>query len=131
MKSKMKEPQIIRAPSGDEMVVITRAEYDALLDAASYDEDDEDVAIYDARKAELSAGRDSPLPAAVSDLILKGDSLPRALRRWRGLTQLELAAKAEVSQGYVSDIESRRRTGAPETLQRLAKALNVPMQWME
>jgi ribosome-binding protein aMBF1 (putative translation factor) len=127
----MKEPQIIRAPSGDEMVVITRAEYDALLVAAAYDEDAEDVAIYDARKTELSTGRDSPLPQAVSDLILKGDSLVKALRRWRDLTQSELAATANVSQGYLSDIESRRRTGAPETLHRLAEALNIPSQWLE
>jgi ribosome-binding protein aMBF1 (putative translation factor) len=127
----MKEPQIIRAPSGDEMVVITRAEYDALIAAAAYDEDADDVAIYDARKAELSSVQDSLLPKIVSDLMLKGDSLVRALRRWRELTQLELAAMAEVSQGYLSDIESRRRTGAPETLHRLARALDVPIQWLD
>ena len=53
----MSAPQIIRAPSGEELVVLPRAEYEALLERA----DDEaeyidDVAIYDARKAELAAG---------------------------------------------------------------------------
>jgi len=47
----MDEPQIIRTPSGEEMVVIPREEYERLR-AAAYDEDADDLAIYDARKAE-------------------------------------------------------------------------------
>jgi hypothetical protein len=54
----MTEPQIIRTPSGEELVVLTRADYDALLAAAEMHEDLGDVAIYDARKADLAAGRD-------------------------------------------------------------------------
>jgi hypothetical protein len=126
----MTEPQIIRTPSGDEMVIIPRAETEALV-AAAQDEDRDDAAIYDARKAELAAGRSGLLPAPVSEAMLKGDSLLRALRRWREITPSELAEKAEVGQGYLSDLESRRRTGAPETLRRLAQALDVPPQWFE
>jgi ribosome-binding protein aMBF1 (putative translation factor) len=126
----MDEPQIIRTPSGDEMVIIPRAEYEALI-AAAHREDEDDVAIYDARKAELAAGRDNLLPRAVGEAMLKGDSLLRALRRWRDITQSDLADKAGVGQGYISDLESRRRTGAPETLHRLARALDVPLEWLE
>jgi ribosome-binding protein aMBF1 (putative translation factor) len=126
----MTEPQIIRTPSGDEMVVIPRAEYEALI-AAAHDEDQDDVAIYDARKAELAAKENGLLPQPVSEAMLKGDSLLRALRRWRDITQSDLAAKAEVGQGFISDLESRRRTGAPETLRRLARALDVPPEWLE
>jgi DNA-binding XRE family transcriptional regulator len=122
----MAEPQIIRTPSGEEMVVIPRREYERLI-AAAHDEDADDVAIYDARKAELSGDPDALLPAQVSAAMLRGDSRFKALRRWRGLTQSALAAKAGVGQGYLSDIETRRRTGAPETLQRLARALDVPV----
>ena len=51
-------PQIIRTPGGEELVVLPRAEYEALLERADHDEaeDADDVAIYDARKAELAAG---------------------------------------------------------------------------
>ena len=125
----MDEPQIIRTPSGEEMVVIPRVEYERLL-AAAHDEDADDVAIYDARKAELSGDPDALLPAQVSAAMLRGDSRFKALRRWRGLSQSALAAKAGVGQGYLSDIETRRRTGAPETLQRLARALDVPVKWV-
>ena len=125
----MAEPQIIRTPSGEEMVVIPRREYERLI-AAAHDEDADDVAIYDARKAELSGDPDALLPAQVSAAMLRGDSRFKALRRWRGLSQSALAAKAGVGQGYLSDIENRRRAGAPETLERLARALDVPVKWV-
>jgi hypothetical protein len=87
------------------MVVIPRQEYERLL-AAAYDEDADDVAIYKARKAELAGDPETLLPAPVSADMLKGLSRFKALRRWRGLTQSALAAKAAVGQGYLSDIEN-------------------------
>jgi len=125
----MDKPQIIRTPSGEEMVIISRHEYERLR-AAAYDEDADDAAIYHARKAELASDPEARLPAEVSAAMLRGDSRLRALRRWRGLTQSALAAKCEIGQGYLSDIENRRRAGRAETLERLAKALDVPLKWI-
>ena len=125
----MAEPQIIRTPSGDEMVVIPRREYERLV-AAAHDEDADDVAIADARKAELAGDPDALLPELVSAAMLRGESRLKALRRWRGLSQSALAAKAGVGQGYLSDIENGRRAGAPETLARLARALDAPAKWV-
>ena len=63
--------QIIRSPGGEELVVLPRAEYEALLAAAdTADDDAEDVALYDARKASLASGEESVLPEAVSMFIL-------------------------------------------------------------
>jgi len=51
----MSAPQIIRSPSGEELVVLPRAEYEALLQRADHEaEDAEALAVYDARKAELA-----------------------------------------------------------------------------
>jgi PHD/YefM family antitoxin component YafN of YafNO toxin-antitoxin module len=53
----LRSPQIIRTPHGEELVVLPRADYEALVERADHEaEDAEDVAIYDARKAELAAG---------------------------------------------------------------------------
>ena len=107
----MSEPQIIRTPSGEELVVLPRAEYEALLERAGYEsEDAEDVALYDARKAELAAG-DGVLPPEVSAAILRGDSRLKAIRSWRDETQQHLAFKTGIGQGYLSDLENGRRTG--------------------
>ena len=54
------KPQTLTSPSGDELVVLPRAEYEALIEAAqANDEEADDLAIYDARKADLAAGADA------------------------------------------------------------------------
>ncbi|MBZ0140677.1 MAG: helix-turn-helix transcriptional regulator [Pseudorhodoplanes sp.] len=65
------------------------------------------------------------LPKDVVDRLAKGENPVRVLREWRGVTQLYLAHKANISQSHISDIESGRRTGTPSTLRRLADALNT------
>lgn len=126
----MSAPQIIRSPSGEELVVLPRAEYEALLERAHYEaEDADDAAIYDARKAGLAAGA-AALPPEVSAAILRGDSRLKAIRKWRGETQLHLEAITGIGQGYLSDLENGRRAGTPETIAKLAEALNVPVEWL-
>ena len=126
----MSRPQIIRTPNGEELVVLPRAEYEALVERADHEaEDAEDVAIYDARKAELAAGG-LVLPLEVSAAIIRGECRLKAIWNWRGQTQLQLNSKTGIAQGYLSDLESGRRTGTPETIAKLAQALDVPAEWL-
>jgi DNA-binding XRE family transcriptional regulator len=92
-------------------------------------EDAADVAIYDARKADPVAA--VPLPADISMAVLRGESRLKAIRKWRGLTQSELAGRAGLTQGFLSDLESRRRTASADTAERLAGVLDVPVSWIE
>ncbi|RWP65752.1 helix-turn-helix transcriptional regulator [Mesorhizobium sp.] len=92
-------------------------------------EDAADVAIYDERKADLKT--ENPLPADVTMEILRGSSRLKALRNWRRLTQAELATTIGVSQGFLSDLESNRRKPSAQTRALLAKALDIPGQWIE
>jgi transcriptional regulator with XRE-family HTH domain len=50
----------------------------------------------------------------------------RRLRLQQGLTQMELASRANVNQGYLSSIERGDRTARPTTLRAIAVALGVP-----
>jgi len=126
----MSAPQIIRTPGGEELVVLPRDEYEALVERANHeDEDTDDIAIYDARKAELAKGGDL-LPPKVSAAILRGESRLKAIRNWRDETQLHLSFKTGIGQGYLSDLETGRRTGTPETIAKLAVALDVPLEWL-
>jgi len=123
-------PQIIRTPGGEELVLLPRSEYEALLERADHDaEDHADVAIYDERKAELAAGG-VKLPPQISAAILKGDSRLKAIRNWRNVTQRQLSFKTDIGQGYLSDLETGRRAGTPETIAKLAQALDVPVDWL-
>jgi DNA-binding XRE family transcriptional regulator len=126
----LKAPQIIRTPEGEELVVLPRADYEALLERADREsEDADDIAIYDARKAELAAGG-GVLPPEVSAAVLRGESRLKAVRNWRGETQLHLTFKTGIAQGYLSDLENGRRRGTSDTIAKLAQALNVPVEWL-
>jgi XRE family transcriptional regulator of biofilm formation len=52
----------------------------------------------------------------------------RQLRETRGLTQVELAKKAQLTQGYLTMIETgTRKNPSLPVLKRLARALGVPV----
>ena len=52
----------------------------------------------------------------------------RRLREAKGMTQLQLATKAKVAQGYISDLEAGgKKNPGLDTLRKLAKALGVPV----
>ena len=124
-------PQFIRTESGDELVVLTRAEFDRLTAGLGEEaEEAADTALAAERLADLAQGRDMALPPEVSSRLLRGDSLLRALRKWRGMTQLELSCRVGLGQGYLSDIETGRRSGTRETLASIASVLEVEPSWL-
>ena len=117
----MRKPQIIKTESGEELVVLSRREYDAIR-ARAGDEDAEDA--MSARLLRERAG-DVAIPLAVWDEIDAAPSPLRPLRLWRGLTQAELAAKAGLSQAYLSEVETGKKVGDVATLRAIATALGV------
>ena len=118
--------QTLLTDKGEELVVLSRRDYDALL-ARAGDEDAEDrMTLLLAAEARA----EEPLPDTVTAAIMKGESVLRALRSWRGLTQAELCAKAGINQGYLSELESRAKTGSEETMAKLSAALEVPKRWL-
>ena len=127
----MTDVQFIVSPSGDELAVLPRAEYDRLIALANEAaEDAADAAAYAEAKSEWEAQGKPIVPPEVSASLLRGASLVAALRKWRGIKQTELAERAGLSQGYLSDLESGRRKGATETLEAIARALDVPATWL-
>lgn len=57
---------------------------------------------------------------------------PKRLRKERGLTQEELADLAQLNRNYVGMIERRENAATVDTLEALAKALQVaPVQLLE
>jgi DNA-binding XRE family transcriptional regulator len=86
--------------------------------------------LVDAREAAIASAR---LAAGATELLTEEQvaeylAAPTPLafwRRHRGLTQAELAAKADISQPYLAQIEAGTRTGTVDVLARLAKALRL------
>ncbi len=111
------EASRVRAASG-EVVVLDAADYEALVAAA------EDTA--DTRAAAKAAG-DETIPWQTYKRLSAGESPVRVWRAHRGLKGKDLAATADISQAYLSDIERGRREGSLRVMARLARALGVQL----
>jgi ribosome-binding protein aMBF1 (putative translation factor) len=116
-------PKIVTRSRRSVVVELAPADWKRVERLLAAREDRADVRAYDAGKRRMM-GRET-VPGTVVHAILDGENAVRALRRWRGMTQLQLAAKARLSPLYVSQIETARRTGSPRVLRALAEALGV------
>lgn len=119
--------QYITTPSGDEMAILPRAEFERLVALA------EDAADHHAAEdvmARVRAGVEEVFPADVVNAILDGANPIKAIRENRGMTQRDLAAAAGINAVYLSQIERGARVGSLETLKALARALKVDMEML-
>jgi len=81
--------------------------------------------------AGIAAG-DGTMPAQVLAWILDDGLSPiAAWRRYRGLSQAALAARAGLSQVWISRIEAGGGHGTPATRRKLAKAVEAPLWALE
>lgn len=118
------EPQKFTAPDGTEMVVLPATDFERLRLLA---EEGEDVAAAREQLARLAAG-EGTVPGPVVNLMLDEElSAIAAWRKYRGMTQAELAAAAGCTQAWLSQLESGARHGRPKLRKALAKALNAPL----
>jgi transcriptional regulator with XRE-family HTH domain len=46
------------------------------------------------------------------------------------MTQFDLVAKTDLSQGFLSDLESGKKQGTVETLGKIARALEIDPSWL-
>src|ERR1700722_13393626 len=119
----MGKPQIIRT-DGEDLVVIPRHDYETLLaragDAAS--EDLPTARIIDTTSEQIARGEDVALPATVGEATEGGEHPVRAIRKYRGLTQAVVAARADLRQSYIADMEAGRKTGSAASLKAVAGA---------
>jgi ribosome-binding protein aMBF1 (putative translation factor) len=114
-------PVMTKGPKGDDIVILSRKEYDRLLAAA-----DEDV--IDAAMAKKAIARnEETLSEAEVDELLAARTPLAFWRKKRGLTQTDLAKAAGIAQGFLSEIESGLKTGDVTVLQRIAIALEISL----
>jgi ribosome-binding protein aMBF1 (putative translation factor) len=114
-------PVMTKSPKGDDIVILSRKEYDSLLAAAN--EDAADAAV--AKKA--IARNEEVLSEGEMDELLAARTPLAFWRKKRGLTQIDLAKAAGTAQGFLSEIESGLKTGDVAVLQRIAAALEVSL----
>ena len=75
----------------------------------------------------MTDGKNSDkLPNEILDrLAAKQESPVKILRKFRGLTQADLAKKAGISRPYLTEIETGKKDGSIRAMRNLAKILGV------
>ena len=61
-------------------------------------------------------------------MALGNDNPIKVIRKFRGMTQDDLANAAGLSRPYLTEIETGRKEGSIRTLKAIAKALDVPLE---
>jgi DNA-binding XRE family transcriptional regulator len=114
-------------PNG-EVAILPRADYERLKKLADEAVEDAGTARLVARARKEVAGGMPLLPKETVDRLANGENPIRVLREFRGQTQLKFAVSVDIAQGYLSDLESGKRKGPLALHQRIARALNVPLE---
>ena len=110
--------QTITSPSEEELVVLSRADYDDLVTSRDH-----------ARAVHAVAdGRMEAIADADMDAYLAAASPLAFWRKRRGLTQSALAGTAGISQAYLSQIETGERVGDVLLYVRLARTLGLRVE---
>lgn len=114
--------QIIEKNGKPEWVVVS---YEAYLELVEKVEMLQDTRDYDTVKEAITRGEEELIPAKVVDALLAGEQPVKVWREYRQMTRHHLAREAKISDPYLSQIESGKRTGSTEVLTALADALNI------
>lgn len=116
------KPQYITTPAGDRLVVIPEGEYQRMVAVLEDRADANAVRVFDAR---LAAGEEELIPAEYANRIIGGESKIKVWREFRGITARELAEKAKISPGFLSQIEKGEQDGSFDTIKKIADALRI------
>lgn len=117
----MSEVQYINMNGEPVYAVLPVGDYNRLVSAAAGAADEAD---YLEIMAAIKSGKDETFPADFVGRLIEADSLLREWRKYRGMTQVELASSSGLSQGAIAQIETGKRNPTVETARKLATVLN-------
>lgn len=119
----MGTPQFIHTITGERLVVLSERDYTKLLEQA---ENYHDIQSANAARARIEAGEET-FPSSVIEALLDGTVPVRVFREYRSMRAGELAEKAGISQGYLSEIEAGKKPGSLSVLKQIAEVLEVEL----
>jgi DNA-binding XRE family transcriptional regulator len=119
-------PVMTKTPRGDEIVILSRAEYDALA-AGRRGEDAADAAHANRILADIAKGSETLLTSKHADALLAAKTPLAFWRKHRGMTQQALSKLVGVAQGFISEIENGSKTGDVQTLAAVARTLQISL----
>ena len=111
-----------KTPNGEDMIVLSKSDYETLLERAELAED---IAALEVYRRKLAAGEEEAIPEEFASRLIDGESPIRVYRELRGLSARELADQTGISAAFLSEIENGKKDGGVSTLKKIAQALAV------
>ena len=111
-------------PDGEEMIVLSRKDYEAMIARIEDLEDSLTIADFERK---LAAGEEELIPAEYVNRMSEGESPIRVWRDFRGMAAKDLAAAAGISTAYLSEIETGKKDGSVATLKAIADVLKLDL----
>jgi DNA-binding XRE family transcriptional regulator len=112
------------APDGEEMIVLSRKDYEAMI--ARIEDLEDCLAVADFER-KLAAGKEELISAEYVNRMSEGESPIRVWRDVRGMTAKDLAAAAGISAAYLSEIETGKKDGSVATLKAIVDVLKIDL----
>ena len=139
------KPKIVTRDGEPDEVILSYADWRRIVaqfneaDGGDVGEDADDIAAVTAARAadaafaaRLAAERGIPVETTVPLQVVKakldGAHPLKAWREYRGITQVELAARSAVARDLIAQIETHKKRGSVTTLDLLARALSIPIE---
>ncbi len=139
------KPKIVTRDGEPEEVILSYADWRRIVarfsEAGGDDagEDADDIAAVAAARAadaefaaRVVAERGTPVETTVPLQVVKakldGADPLKAWREYRRITQAELASRSAVARDLIAQIETHKKQGSITTLDRLARALSIPIE---
>ncbi|WP_275784010.1 helix-turn-helix domain-containing protein [Pararhizobium gei] len=123
----MNTPVSFTTPNGEEMVLLSRSDYNMLIKQSELVEDLEDLLAVKAYESRVAAGEEERVPAEFVDRLINGEHPVRVWREFRGLSAKDLAAAAGISTAYISEIETGKKEGSISVLKAIARVLRLDL----
>lgn len=125
-------PQFIKTETGEELVVLSRRTYDALLarQGAESAEIRMTARMAEDYLSEKADGNGATIPHWFATLVAVHGSTLAAARRHASFSQVQLAEMLGISQGQLSDIERGRRTLSDALRVVFAERTGVEADWL-
>jgi DNA-binding XRE family transcriptional regulator len=114
-----------KTPKGEDIVILSKKEYNGLVAAAG--EDAKDAATAKRILARIKDGNEDLLTSKEVDALLAAKTPLAFWRKKRGLSQEALARSVGIAQGFISEIEAGKKAGDIATLKGIAGALRISL----
>ncbi|MFO8010749.1 MAG: helix-turn-helix transcriptional regulator [Dehalococcoidia bacterium] len=115
--------QIIEKDRKPEWAVIPYEIYQVLIEDSEMLQDIRD---YERAKKAMES-EEELIPGNVVNAILAGEKPLKVWRKYRGMTQQQLADMAGITKAYLSQIETGKRIGTTDVLTNIAKSLGLTL----